>query len=146
VYARANQKVEREKLLGLLGNQNVYVLGGHIHKFNTLVRKAGSGRFLQLAVSSIIRAHKVAEKNVLTGISQYNADQINVEPSFSPETQAERRAVYAVEAPFVTQFEYADLPGYAVVTVDEHGVEAAVFSGTTRKKWRTVDMSRLLSG
>ena len=144
VYSNTKQKPEREKILQLLGDQNAFVLGGHIHKFNVLVRKAGRGRFLQLAVSSIIRTLQIAEKNVLTGVADYTGDQIKVEPTFSPATEAERRAVYATEGPFVTHFEYADLPGYAVVTVNGPAVEAKIFSGTTRTGWRTVRMSDLL--
>ena len=146
LYSSAKQKAERELLLGLLGSQNAFVLGGHIHKFSALVRETKPGRFLQLAVSSIIRAPEVAEKNVLAGVDQYTGDQIKVEPSFSPGTEAERRAIYAAEAPFVKHFSYADLPGYAVVTVRSSSVQARIFSGTTRHEWKAVNMSALLSG
>lgn len=141
LYSSARDASKREKLLGLLGKQNAYVLGGHIHKFNTLTRTTpGGGKFVQLAVSSVINAIKVAPKDRLSGIGEYNGDQIRVEPAHSPETEKERRAVYDAERPFVKRFEYADLPGYAVVNVRASGVTAEVFSGVSRQLWRTEDL------
>ena len=62
---------------------------------------------------------------------------------FSPANEAERRAIYDVERPFVNAFEYADLPGYAVVTVDRSRVIVRMYAGTTRELWRTVDLTAL---
>jgi hypothetical protein len=69
-----------------------------------------------------------------------------VEPKFSPDTEAARRAVYDAERPFVKAFDYADLPGYAVVTVDGPRVTAKIFPGLSRQPWRTIDLSALLTG
>jgi hypothetical protein len=137
LYSRSNQKSRRERLLDLLGQQNATVLGGHIHKYNLSARKTpGGGRFVQLALSSVISAPNVTPKDELNGLKHYNADQIKVEPTFSPGTERERRAVYEEERPFVERFEYANLPGYAVVTVDGTAVEVDIYSGVSRKIWR----------
>jgi hypothetical protein len=147
LYSAERDKARREKLLTLLGKQNAFVLGGHIHKFNALNRTTpGGGRFVQLAVSSIINATDIRPKSQLSGMDQYNGDQIRVEPSHSPGTENERRAVYDAEKPFVKTFEYADLPGYAVVTVEAEQVAARVFSGVSRQLWRTVDLSKTMNG
>ncbi|HEY6167732.1 MAG TPA: metallophosphoesterase [Verrucomicrobiae bacterium] len=145
LYSSARDKARREKLLELLARQHAFVLGGHIHKFNSLVRTAGRGRFAQLAVSSIINAASVKAKDLLSGIGQYNGDQIRVEPNHSPGTEKERRAIYELERPFVKAFEYADLPGYAVVTVNGSRVEVKIFSGVGRELWRTVRLDQLLA-
>lgn len=144
VFSSDRDKAKREKLLELLARQQSFVLGGHIHKFNTLVRTAGRGRFAQLAISSVINASDVKPKDLLSGVKSYNGDQIRVEPNHSPGTEKERRAVYEVERPFVKAFEYADLPGYAVVTVNGRRVEAKIYSGISRKLWRKVSLDRLL--
>lgn len=137
LYSRSEQKSRREKLLELLGKQNAMVLGGHIHKYNLAARKTrDGGRFVQLAVSSVISAPNVTPSNELNGLKDYNADQIKVEPRFSPGTENERRAVYDAERPFVERFEYANLPGYAVVTVDGAAVEVEIYSGVGRTIWR----------
>ncbi len=146
LYSSAKDKAKREKLLELLGRQNAFVLGGHIHKFNTLTRATpGGGKFVQLAVSSVVNALEVKPKDQLSGIGEYNGDQIRVEPAHSPATEPERRAVYEAEKPFVKTFEYADLPGHAVVTVKANQVTAEMFSGVGREPWRMADLSKLMS-
>ncbi len=145
VFSSDREKASREKFLGLLGRQRAFVLGGHIHKFNTLARATPGGGFAQLALSSVCNAPALEMKTPLSGVDAYTGDQISVEPSFSPGTKPLRRAVYADERPFIKAFEYADLPGYAVVTVDGPRVAARMYAGCSRQAWRTVDLSRLLS-
>jgi UDP-2,3-diacylglucosamine pyrophosphatase LpxH len=145
VYSNVKDKPKREKLLDLLGQQRAIVLGGHIHKFNSLVRVTPkAGRFSQLAISSIISAPNVQPKDLLSGAEQYNPDQIRVEPKFSPETAEQRRAVYDSEKEFVKRFEYADLPGYALINVRPDVVEAKIYTGVTQNLWRTVNLSASL--
>lgn len=147
LYSSERDKARREKLLTLLGKQNAFVLGGHIHKFNTLTRTTpGGGKFVQLAVSSVVNALEVKPKDALSGIGEYNGDQIRVEPSHSPATEKERHAVYDAEKQFVTAFEYADLPGHATVTVNAGQVTAQMFSGVSRQLWRTVNLSQAMNG
>lgn len=143
IFGNAKDQSKREKLLELLGKQEAFVLGGHIHKFNELARVVGRGRFAQLAVSSVIDNAEVKVKDALSGIAQYNGDQIRVEPRFSPDTEPQRRAVYEAERPFVKAFEYADLLGYGVVTVEGARVTAELFAGIGRECWRTVDLGEL---
>lgn len=145
--SKAKDQPRRDKLLGLLGKHNAFVLGGHIHKFNTLTRTTpGGGKFVQLAVSSIINTLKTKPKDQLSGIGEYNGDQIRVEPAHSPATEKERRAVYEAESPFVTKFEYADLPGHAILTVSDSQVTAEMYSGVSRQLWKTMDLSKTLNG
>jgi hypothetical protein len=144
VFATAKEHSRREKFLGLLGDHHALVLGGHIHKYNSLSRTAGKGRFAQFALSSVLTAPNAKPKNVLTGTETYTPDQIKVEPDFSPANEAERRAVYEAERKFVNAFEYADLPGYAVVTVDGARVIVKMFAGTGTELWRTVDLTALV--
>lgn len=145
VYSNESEKAQREHLLELLGRNNAIVLGGHIHKYNLLTRATRTplgGKFVQLGISSIInKPGAVTARDILPGVDDYNGDQIKVEPNFSPGTEKERRAVYETEAPFVKQFQYADLPGYAVVDVNAGQVTAKVFSGTSRDLWRTVQLA-----
>jgi UDP-2,3-diacylglucosamine pyrophosphatase LpxH len=146
LYASARDQAKREKLLEMLGKQNAFVLGGHIHKFNTLTRTTPKGgKFVQLAVSSVINAPAVKVKDTLSGVAAYNGDQIRVEPAFSPDTEPQRRAVYEAERPFVKTFEYADLPGYAVIDVTPTRVTARIFAGVSRELWRTVDLTALMA-
>jgi len=103
------------------------------------------GRFLQLSASSVVPALDVQPKDVLTGLKEYNGDQVRLEPAFSPETEKERRAMYATEAPQVKYFEYADLPGHMAISVTGAKVSAAVYMGASRRLWKTLDLSKLLA-
>ncbi|MGV3660777.1 MAG: metallophosphoesterase family protein [Prosthecobacter sp.] len=146
LYNSEKDKPRREKLLDLLGKQNAFVLGGHIHRFNTICRTTpGGGRFAQLAISSVVGSAEVKPSTQLDGVKDYNGDQIKVEPKHSPETETARRAVYATEAPFVKAFSYADLPGHAAVTINGGSVQATMYSGITRNVYRTVDLTKLLN-
>lgn len=145
LFSGDKDTAKREKLLGLLGRERAFVLGGHIHRFNTLARETPRGRFAQLAVSSVINTADPRAQTPLSGLADYTGDQIRVEPKFSPETEPTRRAVYDAERPFVKAFDYADLPGYAIVTVDGPGVTARIFPGLSRQPWQTVDLTKLLA-
>jgi hypothetical protein len=145
-FSSEKDRPKRDKLLDLLGRARAIVLGGHIHRFNALARATPRGRFAQLAVSSVIDGPAPQPKMPLSGLADYTGDQIRVEPRFSPDTAAARRAVYDSERPSVKAFDYADLPGYALVTVNGPRVTAKIFPGLSRQPWRTVDLSALLTG
>jgi hypothetical protein len=145
LYAAERDAAKRGKLLAMLGRQRVIVLGGHIHRFNAISRETpGGGRFAQLAISSVVNSANAKADTELSGVAAYNGDQITVEPRFSPETAEARRAVYAAEAPQVKAFEYADLPGHAIVSVTGDTVRATLHGGTTREVWKTIDLTKLL--
>jgi len=145
IFSSDRAKTQRARLLELLGKHNAFVLSGHIHKYSLLVRTTpGGGRFLQLALSSVNSTPEPQAQNVLSGVDQYNANQVRVEPNFSPATEQQRRAVYDQERPFVRQFQYADLPGYAVVKVNGPEVTAEGYSGVTRQLWRSLNLTDIL--
>ncbi len=144
VFSSERETSRRERLLELLGKHNALVLSGHIHKYNLLVRAtAGGGRFLQLGLSSVIPSPEVQPQRLLEGVDQYNPEQVVVEPDFQPATEKLRRAVYVTERPFVRQFQYADLPGYAVIDVAGPRVTASIYSGVGRQLWRKLDLGQL---
>jgi hypothetical protein len=146
IYSKPREAAQRERLLNLLGKHGAIVLGGHIHKYNLSARRTPTGRFVQLAVNSVIPRPNEKPSDILDGVQEYTPDQIKVEPKFSPTTEQERRAILAAEAPFIDYFEYADAPGYAVISVKGERVEAQMYSGLGNNLWRTRDLSALLRG
>lgn len=145
IFAKPKQAEKRARLLKILGDQHAFVLGGHIHKYNSIARRTETGRFVQLAVSSVIPRLTDKPGNVLEGVASYTPDQIKVEPNFNPDSEAERRAILTEEAPFVEHFEYADSAGYAVINVRGDRVEAQIYNGLDRSLWKTLDLSALLN-
>src|SRR5262249_9864889 len=145
LYAKAAEGASRARLLNLLGEHHAIALNAHIHKYNLLVRETPRGRFLQLAMCSVLPRPQVEPQLTLSAVQEYTPDQIKVEPDFSPANEVERRALLQAEAQFVRQFEYGDAPGYAVITVDESRVTANLYAGAAREPWRRLDLSALLA-
>ena len=113
----------------LFGKQNAIVLGGLIHKFNTLTRMTpGGGKFVQLAVNSVIHTPEVTAKNQLsgTGIGEYTGDQIRVEPAHSPAIEQERRTIERERAE-PPRCRLCDIPPRA--RFSETGIEARARAG-----------------
>jgi hypothetical protein len=145
LYAKASEESSRARLLNLLGEHRAIVLNAHIHKYNLLVRETPRGRFLQLAMCSVLPQPQIEPRLILSGVHEYTPDQIKVEPNFSRPNEAERRALLQAEAQFIRQFEYGDAPGYAIVSVEGAQVEARLYAGTAREPWRRLNLSALLS-
>lgn len=145
IFSSERDRSCRDKLLTMLGRQNAFVLGGHIHRFNAMCRETpGRGRFVQFALSSVVNSAAPKPDTELEGLKDYTPNQIRVEPKHSPETEEQRRAVYVTEAPFVKAFSYADLPGHAVVAVDGEKVRVTMHAGVSRDVYRTLDLSELM--
>ncbi len=146
LYAQASVAAKRKRLLDLLGEHRAIVLSAHLHKYGVVVRKTGAGRFLQLALCSVLPSADVRPRDEVEGVDRYGPDNVRLEPMFSPQTEAERREALRAEAPFITYFEYADAPGYALLTVRDEGVRADIHVGLDRPPWKTLDLTALMSG
>jgi Calcineurin-like phosphoesterase len=145
LYAKATAEPSRTRLLNLLGEHHAIALNAHIHKYNLIVRETPRGRFLPLAMCSVLPRPQVEPQLILSGVHAYTPDQIKVEPDFSPANEVERRALLQAEAQSIKQFEYGDAPGYAVIKVDGARVTANLYAGAAREPWRRLDLSALLA-
>ena len=138
VLGHERQAEQRVRLIGLLGQYNAIVLGGHLHKYCALTRKAGDGLITQLAVSSVLRnENEKSPKEPLSGIEKYTPALVELEPKFSPDTVDLRRQILTAEAPSITSYEYSDIPGYAMMKVFADRVEADIFISLSQEKWKT---------
>jgi hypothetical protein len=144
IFSSDEDRPKREKMMEILGGQHGLVLSGHLHRFSALGRQTARGRFAQFALSSVIYNLDVQPTLERSGLKDYNGDLVNVEPKFSPATEQLRRTLFEAERPGITSFEFADLPGYAVVTVNGPAVQIDMYSGVGRKLYRRVDFTRLL--
>jgi hypothetical protein len=126
---RARRRRPAGALLALLGTHRAIVLSAHLHKFGVVVRRTDTGRFLQLALASVLPHPDVRPRDAVSGVERYGPDLVRLEPKFSPQTEAVRREALRAEAPFITHFAYADAPGYALLTVRAESVVATVHAG-----------------
>lgn len=142
VFANEKEQAQRARLLDCLGKSRAIVLSGHLHKYSLLTRQTPVGAFEQLAVISVIRNEVEKPRDLLEGADRYAADLLDLEPRFSPTSADRRRQILLDEKPFIERFEFADLPGYAMVNVYADRVDVDLFAGVGQSHWR----SRPLSG
>jgi hypothetical protein len=145
LYARPADAPRRARLLNLLGKHQAIVLTAHLHKYGVVVRKTDTGRFLQMSLVSVVPRPDVRPRDEVSGLERYGPDLVTLEPHFSPQTEAARREALRAEAPFLTHFEYADAPGYALLAVGEESVTATIHVGLDSNPWKALDLTRLLS-
>lgn len=144
LFASERDEPKRERLLKMLGGRGAIVLGGHIHKYSVMERQTGAGKFPQLAVCSVIRDDSPQPRSWREGLDAYKDEALlAIEPNFSPPTREQRREILGRERPSVRRYEYADLPGYAIISVYGDRVECDVFAGSNEKPWRS---PRLVGG
>lgn len=143
IFAHPTQAAERKRLLTLLGKNRAIVLTGHLHKYSTVVRATDAGPFVQLALCSVIPTAAMQPKDVLSGLASYRPDLVTLEPHFSPDTLEERRALLSAEKPFIRSYDYADVAGYAVLSVQGKSVSARLYNGLGRRHWKTIDLTGL---
>ena len=105
------------------------LLTAHLHKYSVLVRRTQKGSFVQCSMNSVIDSPKVTVRDRLEGIENYGASLVDLEPEFQPDTDQQRRKLLEEEKPYITYFEYADFPGYAIVHVSDAGISMDIYLG-----------------
>ncbi len=141
VFSRDSQKQQREELTKWLGEHNASVLSGHLHRYSNLMRTDTNGSFNQLAVCSVVRNESESPKIMRSGVKDYNSRLLDLEPNFSPKSKEERAAWISTEAPHIKAFDYARIPGYAMLWIYADRVEADVYLGTDEQVWKQPTIS-----
>lgn len=146
VYSHPNQERQRQRLLGLLGEARAVVLSGHLHKYSFLIRRTETGRFAQLAISSVAASADGKPRDLIEGVAGYTPDLVKLEPHHSPETEGRRRQILEEERRFIEHFEYADTWGHALVKIRGGQIRAEICRGLDRQPWKTLDLTGPLDG
>ena len=141
VYAQPSQQRQRTRLLNLLGEARAIVLSGHLHKYSFLIRRTETGRFVQLALSSVASSADARPRDEREGVDQYGPDLVQLEPRHSPETVEQRRRLLQEERPWVERYEYADTWGHALLKVRGDQVRAEVYRGFEAQPWKSIDLT-----
>jgi len=141
LFSKPKEEAVRERFLKILGAHRVLLLTGHLHKYSVLVRKTSTGAFVQLSISSVISGPKVSVQDLREGVQAYDERLLDLEPQFQPATKEERRKSLEQEKPDITRFEYADVPGYAVLHVSDATVSADIYLGDSDTLWKTIPLA-----
>jgi hypothetical protein len=143
VFSKPADAEKRERLLNLLGKHHAIVLCGHLHKYACVARRTKTGRFVQLAISSVATDAEAAPKDERRGVEAYTPDLVTLEPRHAPETVEDRRKLLAAEREFITHYDYADTWGHAVLRFSRDGAKADVCRGLSKDAWREIDLTAL---
>jgi hypothetical protein len=143
VYHHPRHAERRQRLIDLLGRHRAIVLSGHLHKYCVVARRCRTGKFVQLALSSVLKDTIKRREPAHTSVDAYGPQLTEMEPEFSPETLAARKEILSAEKPWVDRYEYAHTSGYAVVSVDGSDVWADIYNGLDATPWKRVSLAAL---
>jgi hypothetical protein len=146
VYHHPNQAERRQRLVTLLSRHGAIVLSGHLHKYSVVVRRGPAGKFVQLAVSSVLKDTEKRREPSLDSVDDYGPQLTQLEPDFSPETLDLRQQTLLDEKPYIEHFEYVHMAGgYAMVSVNADDVRADVYEGVEPRPFKQISLSDLLA-
>ncbi|HKI88021.1 MAG TPA: metallophosphoesterase [Draconibacterium sp.] len=139
-----NEPQKREKFLEIIAKNKAIVLCGHLHKYSVVSRETKFGPVIQVMVISVVKDRNyIKPTNV---IQEYGASLAENVPEWQPQTIDARKNMLAEEANFVTYFKQTDLPGYAIITVDEkeEKIQLEYYAAFNGKPYDTVNLTKLL--
>lgn len=140
LFWREKEQDRRERFLNILGANEVILLTAHLHKYGVVTRRTPRGTFVQVSVNSVIDSPNPSVRDHLEGVEDYGGSLVKLEPEFQPDTIEERRTLLEREKPYITGFEYADFPGYAVIHVSDTGISLDVHIGDSDKVWKSIPL------
>ncbi len=139
-----NNKEQRENLLELIAKNNAIVLCGHLHRYSVVRRDTKFGPVVQVMVISVIkdRNYQIPSK-IITDYGPSLAENV---PDWQPETLNTRKEMLSEEAKYVTFYKQTDLPGYAVINIDEKEDKIILeyYAGFGEKPYDIIDLNELL--
>ena len=140
LFSRDKEKDVRERFLNILGAYKVLALTAHLHKYVVLARKTPKGTFVQFSMNSVISSPQISVKDYRKGLSSYSGDLVDLEPDFSPDTKLQRQKILEDEKPYISYFEFANFPGYAVINVSDTGINIDIYKGDSGTLWKNVPL------
>lgn len=139
-----NDPLKREKLLEVIARNKAVVLCGHLHRYSVVRRNTPSGPIVQAMVTSVVKGRSYQNpKKVITAYGPSLAENV---PDWQPETLEARKAMLAEEAKYVTYYKQTDLPGYAVINIDEKNknIQLEYYAAFAEKPYDRIDLTKLM--
>lgn len=139
-----NNQEQREKLLEVIAKYQAIVLCGHLHRYSVVRRNTPYGPIVQVMTISVIKDRNYVSPTKL--ITQYGPSLAENVPDWQPETLETRKAMLAEEAKYVTYYKQTDLPGYAVINIDEkkETIIMEYYAAFAEKPYDRIDLTRML--
>ena len=143
-HSLRNDPLKREKLLEVIARNKAIVLCAHLHRYSVVRRVTQYGPIVQVMVNSVIKDRNYQKPTNL--ITEYGPSlAVNV-PDWQPETLDARKAMLSDEAKYVTYYKQTDLPGYAMIKIDEKegSVLLEYYAAFADKPYDRIDLTTLL--
>lgn len=145
LFSRAKEKDVRERFLNILGAHNVVLLTAHLHKYSVCARRTSAGSFVQFSMNSVISSSNIVVRDQREGVENYGGPLVVLEPEFQPDTEPQRRKMLEDEKPYITYFDYANFPGYAIIHASEADIVIDIYVGDSEKAWKNISISSVLN-
>lgn len=138
-------EARRERLLEIIAREKAIVLCAHMHLYSVVCRDTPHGPILQILVNSVVRDSTMLAPDHV--IEKYGESLALDKPEWQPHTLEQRCAWLAAEAPHVTYFKQADLPGYGVLSIDrKHDrMQLEYYAAFADEPYDTVDLTAILT-
>ena len=141
---RKNPK-QREKLLEVIAKHKAIVLCGHLHRYSVVSRNTRYGSVVQVMAISVV---KDSQYQIPTRvITEYGPSLAEAFPQWQPETMEAREKTLEEEARHVSFYKQTDLPGYALIKLDEKKgtVYLEYYAAFGQKPYDKVNLTKLLN-
>ncbi|MDB4584230.1 metallophosphoesterase [Draconibacterium sp.] len=138
------EEEKREKFLEVLARNKAIILCGHLHRYSVVARNTAYGPVVQVMAVSVVKDRKYQKpSNVIT---EYGPSLAENKPDWQPETLDARKAILSEEAKYVTYFKQTDLPGYAIINIDENenSILLKYYAAFGDKPYDIVDLKKLM--
>jgi len=134
---------QREKLLEVIARNKAIVLCAHLHRYSVVRRDTKYGPIVQVMAVSVIK-----DRDYLTPsrmITEYGPSLAENVPDWQPETLEDRKAILREEAKYVTFYKQTDLPGYALIKLNEKKgtVHLEYYAAFGQKPFDKIDLTKL---
>jgi hypothetical protein len=139
-----NEQEKRERLLDVIARNKAIVLCGHLHRYAVVSRNTTFGPIVQVMVNSVVKDRSYQKPSIV--ITKYGPSLAENVPDWQPETMDTRKAMLSEEAKYVTHFKQMDLPGYAVITIDEKNKSIVLkyYAAFAKEPFDVVDLTEML--
>ncbi|HSO88711.1 MAG TPA: metallophosphoesterase [Draconibacterium sp.] len=140
----SNDLKRREKMLEVIARHKAIVLCGHLHRYSVVRRDTQHGPIVQVMVVSVVKDRNYQKpKKIITKYGPSIAEKV---PEWQSETIKVRKAILSEEAKYVTYYKQTDLPGYAIINIDENreSILLEYYAAFAEKPYDFVDLTKLL--
>jgi hypothetical protein len=133
----------REKLLEVIAKNKAIVICAHLHRYSIVARQTNYGPIIQVMVVSVIKDREYLIPSKM--ITEYGPSLASDLPGWEPATLESRKKMLSDEARYVTFYKQTDLPGYAVIRLnDKKGtVLLDYYAAFGKKPYDTVNLTEL---